>query len=186
MVKMAHTQQNNPNREIQVLARCGDLGALRHYLEVILPSLPKEDQEHLCVHTSKKCSSVPCLGKLNYLAEDSVIADQLAFFEYLWDEFLSATHVHLSWQMLEWAATNGRIDFAKSFWARDSKCFSILSPYRVRGPPEGESQIMHAVRFSHFEYADYMLAHGADINAASPQWKIVPSIVSWRAEAGLL
>ena len=174
-------QQSNPNKELQDLSRCGKLDALRHYLEVIIPLLTSEDQKRLCIHTNEDCSSVPCLRKLSYLAEDAVVASQLGVFEYLWDMYLGHAHIHLTWQMLEWAATNGKIDFAESFWARDPECFSLLSPYRICGPPEGESQMIHAVRFSHFEYADYMLSHGAEINGASPPWEIVPAIVSWRA-----
>ena len=177
-------EQGNLHKELQDLVRIGDLSALRHYLEIVIPSSSREDQKRLCAHTTKDCLDAPCLKKLSYLAEDSVLASQREIFEYLWDRYLGSSQFQLSWRMLEWAATEGEINLAKSFWARDQGCFSLLSPCRIRGPPAGESQITHAVRFNHFEYADFMLAHGADINASSPYWKIVPTIVSWRASSG--
>ena len=140
----------------------------------------------MCAHGNNDCPDAPCWKKLSYLAEDAMTASQLEISEYLWDNFLGPGHIQLSWRMLEWAATEDEINMVRSFWARDPGCFVLLSPCHIRGPPEGESHIMNAVRLNHFEHADYMLTQGADINGASPHWKIVPTIVSWRASLGLL
>lgn len=154
--------------------RDGDLTGLSQYLEVLLPSLPREDQIQICIHgTKENCLNVPCLEKLTWLAQDAVKASQLVVFEYLWDKFLDPNHIPLSWPMLVSAAERGLIDFAESFWARDPDCFKILSPGRWRGPPEGESQITSALQYNQFVYVDYILAHGADINGVSALWNLV-------------
>ena len=176
----------NLHKELQDLTRCGDLSALRHHLEEIIPSLSIIDQNELCAHNTNPCgSNTPCLKKISYLAEDAVISSQLGIFEYLWDRWLGPGHVLLSWGSLIWAAAEGAIDFAESFWAREPSCFSRLSPETVRGPPEGESQITHALKFNKYDYADYILAHGVDINGGSEYWKIVPTIVGCRASSGI-
>ena len=165
--------------KLRVASNRGDISSLNHYLKVVLPSLSREDRLQICVHGLKRCPDFLCLTKITLLAEDAVGNSQLAVFEYFWDTFLGPGGVRLSWKMLERSAEEGMIDFAESFWARDSQCFKILSPSRPRGPPKGMSQLRPAIMHNHYDYADSMLARGADVNDASPFWNIARTAISY-------
>ena len=168
----------NPHLVLQNQVREADLDGLRQSLEFDIPSLSKEEQLRLCVYRDNECPNVPCLDKIQNLAEAAVKASQLTVFEYLWDTFLMYhSGIALSWPMLEWAAEQGSIAFAESFHNRDPQCFKILSPYLFRGPSQGRSQITSALGHDQFRYVDYMLEHGAHIDNAAPYHNIVGSVI---------
>ena len=157
-------------QELTKLSESGDVDGLQRMFEITIPSLPEDQRKNLCkcLGAKKNCSLSPCLNMVRLYTWKAVRASQLTAFEYLWDRFLGPAGILLYWELLEPAASRGLIGFAKSFWARDSMCFSKISPDAAHGPLGGNSQIDYAVSNDHFEYADYMLAHGADINVNFP------------------
>ena len=170
----------DPHRILGHLSKNGDLDGLRQFLEVTVLSLSREDQVQLCAHGNEGILHVPCLEKLKYLAEHAVEHSQIEVFNYLWDNFLGPGHVQLSPRSLKRTAEKGMMDFAEAFWARDPDCFKLLLPIYFFGrPPEWESQLTRAVGNDQYMYADYMLAHGAQIDGAYPYYNTIRSVLLW-------
>ena len=70
------------------------------------------------------------------------------------------------------------------FYARDPGCFKITQPAAVHGPKGGSSQILIAMRHGHLDYVDFMLTHGADINAGGPEHSPVRAAVQHTVDDG--
>ena len=71
------------------------------------------------------------------------------------------------WNDLRRAAYEGNIVLAETLYQRDPDCFNTVEPPLVVGPVnrDGHQQFNIAIRNNRFEYIDFMLAHGGDINA---------------------
>ncbi|KAL8802309.1 MAG: hypothetical protein Q9182_003887 [Xanthomendoza sp. 2 TL-2023] len=73
----------------------------------------------------------------------------------------------IPWNSLRDAAYRGDIPLAQAFLQQDPNCFNATEP-----PPaiklvdrDGHQQFNIAIRNDRFDYIDFMLAHGGDINA---------------------
>lgn len=58
------------------------------------------------------------------------------------------------------------LPLAEIFWTHDRTCFQRIEPkgvFRLGG----ETQVGCAISHGHFDYVDYILARGADINTGS-------------------
>ena len=145
-----------------------NLTALRTFLTQTLPSLHKKEQATYCHHIAPPCSSIPCPKQIINLLNTASQHNQPTIFAYLWDDFLLKTNpdARIPWESLRAAAVQGSIPLAEAFHARDQDCFNIVQPPAPHGRAGGSSQIKIAVRNDNFAYADFMLAKGADIDAA--------------------
>ncbi len=145
-----------------------NLTALRTFLTENLPSLHKNEQAIYCHHFTPPCSSIPCPKQIINLLNTASQHNQPTIFAYLWDDFLLNTNPdpRIPWESLRAAAVQGSIPLGEAFHARDQDCFNIFQPPAPHGPAGGSSQIKIAVRNDNFEYADFMLAKGADIDVA--------------------
>lgn len=109
-----------------------------------------------------------------------------SIFAFLWDGFLSkeGSVARIPWPSLRAAVLLGSITVVQEFHRRDPDCFNVPEPAASHGTKEGASQIKIAMRHDHIEYADYMLAHGADINLGYPEHSPVREAVRSTAEDG--
>ncbi|KAL8683131.1 MAG: hypothetical protein Q9186_000844 [Xanthomendoza sp. 1 TL-2023] len=73
----------------------------------------------------------------------------------------------IPWSSLRDAAYRGDIPLAETFLQQDPDCFNATEPPPAIGPVDrdGHQQFNIAIRNDRFEYIDFMLAHGGDINA---------------------
>ncbi|KAI4234286.1 MAG: hypothetical protein L6R40_006832 [Gallowayella cf. fulva] len=81
--------------------------------------------------------------------------------------FASNGMASIPWTCLRGAAYRGDIALAETFFQRDPDCFNATEPRPAIGPVQrdGHQQFNIAIRNDQFEYIDFMLAHGGDINA---------------------
>ncbi|KAI4256050.1 MAG: hypothetical protein L6R42_006430 [Xanthoria sp. 1 TBL-2021] len=72
----------------------------------------------------------------------------------------------IPWHCLRDAAYRGDISLAETFFQRDPDCFNATEPPPAIGSVvrDGHQQFNIAIRNNRFEYIDFMLAHGGDIN----------------------
>ncbi|KAL8749751.1 MAG: hypothetical protein Q9184_006681 [Pyrenodesmia sp. 2 TL-2023] len=90
-----------------------------------------------------------------------------SLFAYLWDTHLAPHGMKsIPWDCLRAAAYQGNIPLAKVFYERDAECFSTTEPSPVIGPTgrDNHQQFNIAIRNDRFDYIDFMLAHGGDLN----------------------
>ncbi|KAK3174849.1 hypothetical protein OEA41_002095 [Lepraria neglecta] len=162
---------------LRELCSTGNLSDLREFLEFALPSLPKEAQSQYHYHINQACSETPCPSLLAILLETAARANQTAIFAYIWDTLFSQKGASIPWQSLRAAALLGSTAMGEVFYARDPGCFKITQPAAVHGPKGGSSQILIAMRHGHLDYVNFMLTHGADINAGGPEHSPVRAAV---------
>lgn len=158
------------HRALTALCKAGDIEGVQKFVEQTLPSLPGEGQKTFCCHLtgdSDKCNDLPCTASIIHLSEAAAQGGQVEVFAYLWDTYLAPRGItSISWPCLKIAAFQGAIPLAQAYWSRDSDCFNTIGPRAVHPPGIRRSlQVETAIRSDRFEYIDFMLAHGADINA---------------------
>jgi len=73
----------------------------------------------------------------------------------------------------------------KVFWERDKNCFQVREPRSVHGTTGGETQINVAMRNGCYDYVDFMLERGADINAGYPERSVVRAAVMFATTDGM-
>ena len=158
------------------LCKNGDIESVRTFLEKTLPSLPQERRATFChhlhpAHDVETLGGVPCIAYVVQLSGAAAEGAQTSIFTYLWDTFLAPRGITaISWPCLKAAAYQGTIPLAQAFHSRDPKCFNRIEESQTVHP-EGikrTSQIEIAIRNDRFEYLDFILAHGADINVKLP------------------
>lgn len=154
-----------PAQISQITSLCGkgQLDPIKLALEQEIPSLSRDRQLQYCGHSSP-CTSVPCRFQLSIWARCAVRKNQQHVVRYLWDSFLGPSGVEVPWESMRCAASRGSIALGEIFWAHDHACFQRIEPKGIFRPG-GETQVGCAVDRDHFEYVDFILAHGADINA---------------------
>lgn len=154
---------------LAALCKDGDVDGVQKYVET-LPSLPKERQTTFYSHftpISNTCDELPCTASIINLSNTAAQGGQVHVFVYLWDTCLAPRGItSISWPCLKTAAFQGSIPLAQAYWSRDPDCFNKLGPVSVH-PPGVRSplQVETAIRSDRFGYIDFMLAHGANINA---------------------
>ena len=117
--------------------------------------------------------------------ETAAKADQPVLLTYILDQFTSLGQgSHIPWPCLRMAAIIGSIPTGKVFYNKDPKCFETTEPAAPHGTKGAGSQIRIAIRHDRFAYADYILAHGADINAGFPEHSPVRAAVRAAVEDG--
>ena len=163
----------------ELLSFCsnGNLEELQTFLGDTLYSLPRREQIQYCNHAGEPCQDVPCQSKITNLADTAAQAEQIAVFVYLWDTYLQHRGVRIPWASLRAAARIGSIPLAEAFYAREPGCFTTVAPNSPHGGQPGVSQIEIAMRNDNFDYVDYMLGHGADINSGFPNHSSVRAAV---------
>ena len=161
-------------RVLVALCKNGDIESVQTFLEKTLPSLPRERQATFCHHSHSggnlgTCDDVPCTAGIINLSEAAAQGAHADVFAYLWDTFLAPQGItSISWPCLRTAAWQGAIPLAQAFLVRDPHCFAMIEPQTVHPLGRGRNtQIEIAIRNDRFKYADFMLAHGADINAGA-------------------
>lgn len=157
-------------RALAALCKDGNIKGVQTFLEKTLPSLPRERQYVFCHHLTgdpRLCDDLPCTASMIHLSETAAQGGQAEIFAYLWNTFLAPRGItSVSWPCLKTAAFQGAIPLAQAFWFRDPDCFNTIEPRAVHPPGARRSgQVEIAIRNDRFEYIDFMLAHGADINA---------------------
>lgn len=169
-------------RALTALCKDGDIEGVQRFIEQTLPSLPRERQQTFCSHLtddSETCDEIPCTVSIIHLSEAAAQESQVEIFVYLWDSFLASRGItSISWPCLKIAAFQGAISLAQAYWSRDPDCFNTTGPQAVH--PSGvrrSFQIETAIRSDRFEYIDFMLAHGADINAGFPDNDLLRMVV---------
>ncbi|KAI9041349.1 ankyrin repeat domain-containing protein [Aspergillus affinis] len=123
------------------------------------------------------CTVVPCHEKLTQLAIAAAEADQVEVFAYLWDTYLAGDDAEIPWAALKAAARHGSIPLAEAFYCRDPTCFTRAVLKASHGRVLGGSQVKVALLHGHLNYIDFLLAHGADINAEFPDQSPVRAAV---------
>ena len=156
---------------LAALCKSGDVEGVQIFLERTLPSLPQERQSTFCHHLTGDpagCDNLPCTTSILHLAGAAAQGGQADVFAYLWDTFLAPRGISsIPWRCLRVSAYQGAIPLAQAFWVRDSDCFNTIEPQGVHPiAAKRARQIEVAIRSDRFEYIDFMLAHGAYINAS--------------------
>lgn len=167
-------------RVLDALCKNGDIEGLQIFLEKTLPSLPQEHQNTFCSHLLGPCNELPCTASIVHLSTAAAQEGHAKVFAYLWDKFLAPRGAKaIPWPCLRAAAFQGSMPLAQAFWSRDPDCFGATEPRAVHGPGARDSnhQINIAIRNDQFEYVDFMLAHGADINAGFPRNDLLKMVV---------
>lgn len=157
-------------RALTALCKDGNIEGVQTFLEQTLPSLPRERQTTFCSHftrNSNTCDDLPCTARIINLSEAAAQEGQVDVFTYLWDTFIAPRGItSISWPCLKTAAFQGAIPLAQAYWPRDPDCFNTKGPLSVHPPGVRRPlQVETAIRSDRFNYIDFMLAHGADINA---------------------
>lgn len=175
-----------PPSHAELLSFCsnGNLKELQGFLGETIYSLPRGEQIQYCNHAGEPCRDVPCPSKVTNLADTATQAEQITVFVYLWDTFLQHLGVRIPWKSLHAAARIGSIPLAEAFCAREPDCFNTIAPKSPHGGQPGVSQIGIAMRNDNFDYVNYMLAHGADINSGFPDHSPVRAAVLAAVEDG--
>ena len=173
-------------------SKTGQIERLRMFLEEALPDLSEKRRLSFCRYiNNNENSDDRCIWILKIYADGAAEGDQTEVFEYLWDTYLYPGGVReISWRSLKAAASHGSISLAQAFWSRDPDCFTRSEPKAPWpfGPPEGclDSQFDVAIRRDRFEYIDYMLSHGGDINGNFPPGNILARTLRWSADDSTL
>lgn len=167
----------------------GDLDSARAFFEATLPSLGPEQLISYCSHAGPKCHNTPCPSLVTTLCETAARSNQANIFAYLWDAFLSSNEegtgiIRIPWQCLRSAAILGSLSLAEAFFNRDPDCFRSVEPAAAHGTNGGASQINIAIRHDRFDYIDYMLAHGADIDMGFHEQNILRGVVRSAVDDG--
>ena len=154
---------------LHVLCKTGDVEGVQIFLERKLPAMPPERQISFCDHFAAnplQCRDIPCTALVTHLSEAAAREGQTDMFAYLWDFFLAPRGISsVPWQCLKASASKGFIDLAQAFWLRDPNCFNVMEPPSVH--PIGATRsrsIKIAIRSDRFDYIDFMLAHGVNMN----------------------
>ncbi|PLB52481.1 ankyrin [Aspergillus steynii IBT 23096] len=155
----------------------GNLSGVRDFLEQDFALLPPEGRIEYCGHASKPCDHVPCREKITQMAVAAAEGDQDEVFAYLWDMYLAAEGAEIPWPALKAAARHGSVPLAEAFYCRDPTCFTKSVLKAPHGRVLGGSQIKVALLKDHLHYIDFLLAHGADINAEFPEQSPVRAAV---------
>ena len=156
-----------PSSKLYTYISSGDLPAVRQFLETTLPHLQKEQQAPFCYHLDPQCDGLPCPLLTPRLLETAAKANQPTILAYIWDTFMSKeSSSRIPWPTLRSAAILGSIPLGEVIHARDPACFQWTEPAAPHGTRGGDSQLLVALRHDRVAYIDYMLAHGADINAS--------------------
>lgn len=162
----------------------GNLTGVREFLEKDFALLPPEGRAAYCAHTPTPCNDVPCREKTTEMAIAAAEGDQVEVFAYLWDMYLAAEGAEIPWAALKAAARHGSITLAEAFYCRDPKCFTRSVLKAENGRVLGGSQIKVALLKDHLHYVDFLLAHGADINADFPEQSPVRAAVRCDGDEG--
>lgn len=171
-------EQDFSLQDLRDLCIRGDLEGMRKWLENTLPTLPAETQKSFCAHIHDHCDDIPCTASITTLSIAAAEGNRTAIFAYLWDRYLAPHGVQaIPWPCLKTAAFQGNIALAEVFWCRDPDCFRRNQPPGVRGPPNISDQFKIAIRRDRYDYIDFMLAHGADINAGLPEIDLLKTVV---------
>lgn len=163
------------------ICKDGDGDRLRAFLEKTLPALPEERQKDYCSDQDGFCEKQPCHATILVLSHAASQAGQADIFTFLWDNYLKPSgETNIPWDYLREAAFRGDVHLARAFWERDHQCFRTTAPAAVHGPPKGgqSHQTDIAIRNDRFGYIDFMLDHGADLNADFPKHDILKMIVN--------
>ena len=182
---------DTPPSHIALATFCstGDLDSTRVFFEATLPSLRPEQRISYCSHAGPKCHNTPCPSLVTNLCETAARSNHANIFAYLWDTFLSSNEegaviIRIPWQCLRSAAILGSLSLAEAFFSRDSDCFRTVAPPAAHGMNGGASQISIAIRHDRFDYIDYMLAHGADIDMSSHKQNILRGVMNSAIDDG--
>ena len=168
--------------DLTALCKDDDIKDVQKFIEQTLPVLPKERQKAFCSRLScdsETCNDLPCTARTIQLLEAAAQGGQVEVFTYLWDTFLAPRGItSIPYPCLRTAAFQGAIPLAQAYWSRDPDCFKAFSPPAVHPPrPRRPFQVATAIRSDRFEYIDFMLAHGADINAGFPANDLLRMVV---------
>ena len=173
------------SRVLDALCKDGDIERVQTFLEKTLASLPQERQNTSCSRLPGPCNELPCTASIIHLSVAAAQEGQAEVFTYLWDTFLASRGTKaIPWPYLRAAAFQGSIPLAQAFWSRDPECFDTTEPRAVHGPVarDRNHQVNIAIRNDRFEYIDFMLAHGADINARFPSNDLLKMVVNCAAD----
>ncbi len=175
--------------ELNTFCSTGDLDSARAFFEATLPSLRPEKFTSYCSHAGPKCHNTPCPSLVTTLCETAARSNHANIFVYLWDAFLSSNEegtviISIPWQCLRSAAVLGSLSLAEAFFNRDPDCFRSVAPAAPHGTNGGASQISIAIRHDRFDYIDYMLAHGADINIGFHEQNVLRGVVRSAVDDG--
>uniref|UniRef100_A0A8H7N8F5 Uncharacterized protein n=1 Tax=Bionectria ochroleuca TaxID=29856 RepID=A0A8H7N8F5_BIOOC len=90
--------------------------------------------------------------------------------------------VQIPWECLKRSAVNGSIELASAFIKCEPTALARAPPYSIH--PEGRlgSLIISALRYRRFEYVDYILAQGVDINHEWPRVSVLRTALSFEQE----
>ncbi|KAL8939751.1 MAG: hypothetical protein Q9211_002598 [Gyalolechia sp. 1 TL-2023] len=150
----------------------GDVHRVRSFLQTTLPSLSPSSQRDFCLHHCSPasiipCSALPCPVALTRLLVAASEGSSPTIFAYLWDIHLAPRGItSIPWDCLRIAAYKGDIPLGTTFFERDRACFRAAAPPTalLPGRRDGHQQFNIAIRNDRFDYIDFMLAHGGDIN----------------------
>jgi hypothetical protein len=106
-------------------------------------------------------------------------------FATLFDTFLSPRGIPIPWLCLLAAAGLGSVEFAEVFEQRQQRwCNRVETEEPIRGLPVWPTQIKKAVWAGKFEYIDFMIRCGADINIGGVEQSAVASLVGRQEDDG--
>ena len=174
-------EQDLSRRLLDAFCKDGDVEGLQTFLDKTLPSLPQERQITFCPHLLGPCNELPCTASIAHLSAAAAEEGQAEVFTYLWDTYLAPSGTKaIPWPCLKAAAFQGNIPLAQAFWSRDPECFDATEPRALHGSAarSRNHQINIAIRNDRFDYIDFMLARGADINAGSPCNDLLKMVVN--------
>ncbi len=119
-------------------------------------------REKLCAHVGdtgnwKVCNDVPCKRVVDFMIELAATPEKLDLFTMLWDTF-APWKTTIAPEVLHSNARAPSMPFAEALRVRIPDCFN-----RTAGSWQF-TQLACAVLCDNYDYADYMLDHGADIN----------------------
>ena len=148
--------------------KSGDIDTVRSYFEAT-PSPISSPQ------TDSSTSPSPASPRRLILNRTSITSiliaacegNQSSTFAYIWDEIITPHEpTPIPWPCLKAAAHHGSILLAQELWARDPDCFKTTEPPAIRGyQRDGHQQFNIAIRNDNYDYIDFMIAHGGDLNA---------------------
>ena len=178
---------HSSHRVLDALCKDGDIEGVRTFLDKTLPSLSQEHRNFFCSHLHGPCNDSPCTASIIHVSTAAAQEGQAEVFAYLWDTLLAPRgQKGIPWPCLKAAAFRGSIPLAQVFWSRDCECFNTTEPGVANGSGarNHNSQINIAIRNDHYEYIDFMLAHGADVNAGFPSNDLLRMVVRCAVEDG--
>jgi len=144
---------------IHELVSNGTFEQIHEFLTYDIHWLPREE---LCAHVDgsgnlKVCNNVPCRIVVDDMIETAATPEKVDLFTMLWDTF-APWKTGIANGVLDGNARVPSIPLAEALRVRIPDCFNYAVDFRQH------TQLTRAVLCNNYEYADYMLDHGADIN----------------------